>query len=262
MSTVDPSENSFEALLCIVAQLRSPNGCPWDKEQSHLSLRSNLLEECYEALEALDQQDIPSLTEELGDIMVQVAFHCQIAEECDEFTQKDIFHHVIQKLIRRHPHVFGDIQVRDSQEAHTQWDAIKKTERINSSALGNTPIATPALTFAQVISGRAARAGFEWEQLTDVIAKVREELVELEQADGSKELEHEFGDVLFSLVNVARWLGLDAETALRTANRRFSNRFIYMEKSCKEDGASLGTLPADERELLWEEAKRLEKGQA
>jgi tetrapyrrole methylase family protein/MazG family protein len=261
MTALDASGRSFEALLGIVAQLRSPNGCPWDKEQSHLSLRGNLLEECYEALEALDKQDLPSLTEELGDVMVQVAFHCQIAAEYGEFTQEDVFRSVIQKLVRRHPHVFGDSQVQDSQEAHTQWDAIKKTERPNSSALGDTPIATPALTFAQVISGRAARAGFEWGRLTDVITKVREELVELEQADGSDELEHEFGDVLFSLVNVARWLGLDAETALRTANRRFSHRFTHMEKSCQEIGTSLGKLSTDERELLWEEAKRLEKSQ-
>ena len=264
MSTPEESENSFEALRTIVARLRAPGGCPWDQEQTHLSLRPNLLEECYEALEALDREDPAALTEELGDLLVQVAFHCQIAAERGEFTDEDLFRRVIQKLVQRHPHVFGESRVTDAQQAYTQWDAIKKAERPNASALGSVSPATPALTYAQAVSARAARAGFEWEQLPSVVDKVREELVELEQASGAKDLEHELGDVLFSLVNVARWLGLDAETALRTANRRFSHRFIHMEQLCRQSGASLGQLSLEAREALWEEAKRLEQahGQA
>ena len=259
MSTSDESGSSFEALRAIVARLRAPGGCPWDQEQTHLSLRPNLLEECYEALEALDREDPAALSEELGDLLVQVVFHCQIASERGDFTHEDMLRRVTQKLVRRHPHVFGESRVENAQDAYAQWDAIKKTERPNASALGNVPPATPALTYAQAISARAARAGFEWEQLAGVVAKVREELVELEQANGSKELEHELGDVLFSLVNVARWLGLDAETALRTANRRFSGRFIHMEEACRESGTPLGELTLEAREALWQEAKHLEQ---
>jgi tetrapyrrole methylase family protein/MazG family protein len=260
MAASEERGTSFEALRAIMARLRGPGGCPWDQEQTHASLRRSLLEECYEALDALDRGDPLALREELGDILVQVAFHCQIAAEKGEFTDAELFRQVIEKLVRRHPHVFGDAQVRDAREVEEQWEAIKQVERQGRSLLDGVPQATPALTYAQAISHRAARSGFEWKDLAGVMAKVREELAELEEAQGLKEQEHELGDLLFTLVNVARWLGLDAESALRTANQRFYRRFTAMEEASRRQGASFTELPMDAKEALWEDAKAQEGG--
>jgi MazG family protein len=255
MSQPSYGDASFEDLRAILARLRGPGGCPWDQEQTHSSLRHNLLEETYETLEALDRGDPAAIMDELGDLMVQVLFHCQIATEQGEFTYEDLFRHVRDKLVRRHPHVFGDATASTAQEVEEQWQAIKQAEGGRASALGNVPASTPALTRAQIISNRAARAGFEWEDMAGVHSKLKEELGELERAGDEAEREHEMGDVLFTVVNIARWSAIDAESALRTANQRFSSRFTHMEGACEERGTSLAHLPMTEKEALWQAAK-------
>lgn len=253
--------SSYEGLRAIIARLRAPDGCPWDREQTHASLRRNLLEESYEALEALDTSDTQGLAEELGDILVQVVFHCQIARESGEFTDEDVFRGVVEKLVRRHPHVFGEASARDAREVEEQWQAIKERERGDErSALDGVPTSTPALAYAQAISHRAARAGFEWDDVDDAIGKVAEELGELADAETDEEREQEFGDLLLSIVNVGRWLGLDAESALRKANRRFYGRFAHMERTAHERGDAFANLSLEAKEALWRGAKQAERG--
>lgn len=246
----------FETLVQIVARLRAPDGCPWDREQTHRSLRRNLLEECYEALEALDRDDPHRLAEELGDILVQVAFHCQIAKERGEFTWEEVFRRVNTKLLSRHPHVFGQATASTPREVEEQWEAIKRRERGPSSTLEGIPRTMPALAYAQAISHRAARVGFEWGDLKGVLEKVREELGELQEAEDQPSREREVGDLLFTVVNLARWLGVEAESALREANQRFYHRFAYMERACRSRGVDFASLPPEEKEALWQEAKQ------
>ena len=257
MTTSQPDMDSFEGLRRLLARLRAPGGCPWDREQTHQSLRKTLLEECYEALDALDRQDARGLGEELGDLLLQVAFHCQIAEELGEFTYAQVFRQLNEKLVRRHPHVFGDATATTAKEVEEQWEALKEKERAGRESLldGVSP-SMPALAYAQVISQRAVRAGFEWEAFKDVTAKVMEELGELENAATPEEREAELGDVLFTVVNVARWMGLDAESALRGATQRFGRRFRHMEQASHERGVAFTQLPLAEKEQLWQEAKR------
>ena len=253
--------DTYEGLRGIIALLRAPDGCPWDREQTHASLRSDLLEECYEALEALDQGDPDAISEELGDLLVQVAFHCQIAEESGEFTDADVFRRVSDKLVRRHPHVFGDVKVQSVREVEENWEAIKEQERAGTkSLLEGVSRATPALAYAQAISHRAARAGFEWEDVAGVAAKVSEEIAELGAAQTEGEREHELGDVLLALVNLARWLGLDAESALRRASERFYGRFTHMERAAAARGEAFTALPMAVKETLWAAAKDAERG--
>ena len=252
-------QHTYEALWDIVDRLRSPGGCPWDREQTHRSLRRNLLEECYEALEALDAEDADGLAEELGDVIVQIVFHCQIGAENGTFTQADMFRHICEKLVRRHPHVFGDVTVRDAREVEANWEETKRQERGDRvSALDGVAKGMPALGYGQAISYRAAQAGFEWRDLSDVMAKVREELGELEEAEGEQHREEELGDALLALVNAARWMGVDAETALRQANARFYRRFTHMESAVRSKGRGLRDATTDEKLALWDEAKRAE----
>ena len=225
---------TFEGLVALVAKLRAPDGCPWDRDQTHASLRRAFLEECFEALEALDAGDPAALAEELGDVLVHAAFHCRIAAETGDFTAGTVLQGAVEKLVRRHPHVFGDAQVASVQEVEEQWEALKRAERRGGSALDGAPRSMPALAYCQTISRRAARAGFEWPDMEGVLAKLREELDELQAARTDAEREHELGDVLFSLANVARWLNIDAESALRSANQRFSRRFAHMEQASRE----------------------------
>ncbi len=258
----EQGQHTYQALWDIVDRLRSPGGCPWDREQTHQSLRRNLLEECYEALEALDAGDPESLAEELGDVIVQIVFHCQIAEDNSTFTQADMFRHICEKLVRRHPHVFGDLTVRDAREVESNWEETKRQERGDAvSALDGVAKDMPALGYGQAISNRAAHAGFEWGSLSDVMAKVREELGELEAAENVERQEAELGDALLALVNAARWLGVDAETALRQANARFYRRFTHVESSARSGGRSLREASAEEKLALWDEAKRIEAAQ-
>lgn len=253
-STQDPSQ--FSTLVDIITRLRGPGGCPWDKKQNHKSLRDSLLEECYEVLEALDDGDSQRLSVELGDLLMQVVFHAQIASEAGEFELADVIKSITTKLIRRHPHVFGSINVRDADEVLVNWEEIKKEERQkDASMLDGVPGAMPSLAYSQEIQGRVARVGFDWQEDGGVIEKLAEEVGEFKKAPTKEQREAEFGDLLFTLANIARRWGIDLEAALRQANRRFYKRFAHMEKLCRQRGLDFASLSFDEQNELWEEAK-------
>ena len=247
----------FDTLVEIIARLRGPGGCPWDREQTHASLREDLLEECYEVLEVLDEGDVKRLGEELGDLLMQVVFHAQIAAEAGEFEISDVIRSISTKLIQRHPHVFGSLKVKDADEVLVNWEALKRNERgSETSILANVPKQLPALSYSQDIQSRVARIGFDWEDIEGVIDKLVEEVNEFKQADSQEKKAREFGDLLFTLVNIVRRLGVDSESVLREANRRFYRRFSYMEEVCHQRGVNFGDLSFDEQNALWEEAKR------
>lgn len=254
----DEELGSFDTLLHIVAYLRSPQGCPWDREQTHESLKRNLLEECHELLEAIDTGEPERLAEELGDILLQVAFHAQIAREAGEFQPPDVLRRTNRKLIERHPHVFGDEKVADAREVEQRWEEFKGRKQGEGSPFESIPQGLPALAYSQLMQDRAARVAFDWEEVEGVLEKVREEIGELKQAGTLERRSQELGDLLFSLVNVARWLGIHAEDALRQANRRFLARFSTMERLCRERGLDFQVLPLEEKEALWQEAKGMQ----
>lgn len=254
---------SFEAFQEVVAHLRAPEGCPWDREQDHASLRPHLLEETYELLDALDKNDVKAMEEELGDLLLQILMHAQIAHEEGEFDLTDVFRTIHHKIVKRHPHVFGNLKVADSDEVLRNWETIKANERVENGKadkglLDSIPRYLPALNQAEQYQERAARVGFDWKDLDGVLQKVNEELVEISQTSDPQSKREEFGDLLFSLVNVARWLGIDAESALRTANERFANRFRYIEAEVRKAGKQVNQLTLEELDALWEEAKRRE----
>ncbi|CAI8053519.1 Uncharacterized protein YabN [Geodia barretti] len=243
MNSPIPEERigEFQSLIDVVARLRAPGGCPWDAEQTHESLKRNLLEECYETLEAIDEGEPQELAEELGDILVQVAFHADIAREAGEFDIADVLTAINRKLIRRHPHVFADGAASDARQVERNWEQLKAEERREAgkpepSAMDGVPAALPALTAAQLMQDRAARFGFDWATWID-----------------------EFGDVLFALVNLARWSGIHAEDALRQANGKFRNRYKAMERLASEREQDFVALPLDGKEALWQEAKAAER---
>jgi tetrapyrrole methylase family protein/MazG family protein len=253
----DGYKQEFTRLVEIIARLRGVDGCPWDRKQTHTSLREFLLEETYEVLEALDEQDYRKLCQELGDLLLQIILHSRIASENGEFDLEDVLKNINAKLIRRHPHVFGDIQVSGAEEVCYNWEAIKKGERSpEASILDSVPRSMPALAYSQDIQRRAAQAGFDWENIDGVIDKLNEEVKELKAASSQEEKADEFGDLFFTLVNIARRMGIDPETALRQSNRKFYKRFSHMEKICRERGLDLESLSFDEQNALWEEAKR------
>jgi len=255
--SVPENLNRFATLVDIVARLRSPDGCPWDRKQTHASLRENLLEECYEVLETLDEGDSGKLCEELGDLLMQIVMHVQIASEAGEFEMGDVVSGISSKLIRRHPHVFGSLEVKDAAEVLLNWEVLKKKERdSDASMLENVPKHLPALAYSQAIQSRVARVGFDWKDIDGVIDKLTEEVNEFRQAENHEEREAEFGDLLFTLANIARRMDIDLESALRQANRKFYQRFTHMEKLCRERGTSFARLSFDEQNALWEEAKR------
>ena len=249
----------FTTLVDIIARLRAPDGCPWDKQQTHASLRENLLEECYEVLEALDEGDSDKLCEELGDLLMQVALHTQIAAEAGEFELGDVLRSINTKLIHRHPHIFGSKKVKDAEEVALNWEELKREERGDTSILASAPKQMPALGYSQEIQRRVAQVGFDWEDIDGVIDKLTEEVGELKQADSQERKAQEFGDLLFTLANIARRMGIDLEVALRGANQKFYRRFTYMEEVCRERGLNLGGLSFDEQNALWEEAKGAER---
>ena len=252
--------DSFETFQTIIARLRAPDGCPWDKEQTHASLRRYLLEETHEALETIDRGELQKLPEELGDILLQIGLHAQIGKDLQEFTMEDVLRSINAKLVRRHPHVFGDLPAATSLEVAVNWDKLKKAERTpDSSALEGIPAALPALAQSQAIQARAARAGFDWQDMKGVLDKVREEIGEFESARSREELTHELGDIFAALVNVGLRLDIDNETALREANNRFRFRYQFMEARAREMARPLSDMPLAEQELLWQEAKRHEK---
>jgi tetrapyrrole methylase family protein/MazG family protein len=254
-----PMESAFESFQETVAHLRAPDGCPWDREQTHASLRMHMLEESYEALQALDGEDMPALREELGDLLLQIVLQAQIATEEGEFTMADVVASIQAKIIHRHPHVFGDLEVEDVHQVLHNWEALKADERreqgSDKGALAGVPLGLPALAQADEIQSRAARLGFDWDAIEGVVDKVREEFDEVEAAQKADEKEAELGDLLFAIVNYARWLGVDAEAALRMANVRFRERFHRMELSASLHGQSLAEMSLDELEGLWQQAK-------
>jgi len=248
--------NSFEGLQDTVAHLRAPDGCPWDREQTHESLRVHLLEEVYEVLAAIDENDAVELAEELGDLLLQILLHAQIATEEGEFKMAQVIAGIDAKLKHRHPHVWGARPVQGTQEVLQRWEALKREEKGEQrSVLDGVPAALPALQQADTYSRRAARVGFDWAEASGVADKIREEMAEVEAASNPEEQAAELGDLLFAAVNWARWLGVDAETALRKANARFAHRFRSMERVARERGLDMAALPMDELEALWQEVK-------
>jgi tetrapyrrole methylase family protein / MazG family protein len=244
-----------------IAHLRAPEGCPWDREQTHQSIRGNLLEETYEALEAFDQENTEKIKEELGDLLLQILLHTQIATEAGEFHMTDLVLGIDSKIRRRHPHVFGEVQVDGSGQVLRNWEQIKEGERnqkteAEKGRFDSIPKSLPALEQADVYQQRAARVGFDWPDISGVKAKVQEEMDEVEAARTDEERESEVGDLLFAVVNLARWLKVEPEAALRVANARFRERFRHMENSAKETGRPLQQLTLPEWEALWESAKK------
>ncbi len=247
---------TFESFCRIVAKLRSPEGCPWDRRQTHESLKPYLIEEAYETLQALDDGDTDELCEELGDLLLQIGLHAQIAEELGEFKMADVLMRINEKLIRRHPHVFGDVEVADEKEVMANWEEIKRAEgRIEKSLLDGIPKGIPAMAYTQIIQQRASRVGFDWDEIDGVLDKVSEELQEIREAETHQEKVFEFGDLIFALANAARWMEIDLENALRQANERFCERFAYMEELSRQRDISMNGLSIDELEALWQEAK-------
>ncbi len=247
----------FDALVDIIAKLRAPDGCPWDRKQTHASLRTNLLSECYEVLEALDEGDTEKLRDELGDLLMQIVLHAQIAREADEFELGDVIKNINKKLIHRHPHVFGSKKVKDAEEVMHNWEELKEEERAPGvSMLESVPKSMPALGYSHEIQRRAARVGFDWEDIDGIIDKLAEEVGEFKQAETKEQKATEFGDLLFTLANIALRLGIDAEAALREANKRFYKRFSYMEELCRKRRLKFSELSFDEQNALWEEAKK------
>jgi tetrapyrrole methylase family protein/MazG family protein len=251
---------SFEAFQEIVAHLRAPNGCPWDREQTHESLRPHLLGEAYEALAAMDSGDPAEMSEEFGDLLLQIVLNAQIASEEGEFNMADVFKGIYDKIIRRHPHVFGDVTLDGVQGVLKNWEKLKAVERLNShdpekGLLDSVPLALPALAQAQEYQDRAARVGFDWKEVTGVLDKIAEEIKEVREVTNEQELIDEMGDLLFALVNLARWKDVDAESALRTTSKRFKKRFSFVEQGAKQQGRKMSEMSIDEMEALWQEAK-------
>lgn len=252
---------SFESCAEIVAHLRAPNGCAWDREQTHQSLRTHLLEEAYETLSAMDANDAESMREEFGDLLLQVMLNSQIAHEANEFSITEVIQNINDKLIRRHPHVFGDTKVGGVDGVLQNWEKLKERERAKkkqgNGILDGIPAALPALSQAQEYQDRAARVGFDWPEIDGVLDKIREEIEELKQAETDFELASELGDLFFVLVNLARWKHVDAESVLRSANLRFKQRFAFIEQNAKGQGRNLSDMSLEEMEVLWNEAKKI-----
>jgi tetrapyrrole methylase family protein/MazG family protein len=262
--SADTTQNRFDRLMEIMRKLRAPGGCPWDAEQTHDSLKRYLLEESYEVIEAIDAKDASLLKEELGDLMLQPVFHAAIAEEAGAFTIDEVLDAINEKLVRRHPHVFGDEVIESSAAQVENWEKIKKNEKGEErrSALSGIPPHLPALMQAQKITEKAARVGFDWEHTDQVFAKVMEELHEFQEAMVSgdqQEMESELGDLLFAIVNLGRFLDIDPEDALRKTIHRFTRRFNHVETTLHGRGRRLQDSTLEEMDLLWEEAKKLEK---
>jgi tetrapyrrole methylase family protein/MazG family protein len=254
---------SFEAFQEIVAHLRAPDGCPWDREQTHQSLRPHLLQETYENLAAIDADDPGRMAEELGDLLLQIVLQAQIGSEAGEFNITDVLKGIYMKILRRHPHVFGDLKVDGVKTVLQNWEKLKDAERREKSGsekglLDGVPIALPALTQAQEYQDRAARVGFDWPEIEGVLEKIVEEIQEVKQASDHGKMTAELGDLFFAMVNLSRWKKVDAESALRAANARFRQRFAYIEQEAQRQGKHLSEMSLDEMEALWQEAKKRE----
>jgi MazG family protein len=268
----------FEKLVGLQARLRAVNGCPWDREQTHASLRTYLIEEAYEVLDALESGDDAKFAEELGDLLLQIVFHSQIAGETGRFTVADVIRNVHEKMVRRHPHVFGEKGAKDAAEVLKNWEQIKSEERREKGAgremgaakqkahaeslMAGVARSLPATMEGLQLTRRAARIGFDWDEVEGIFEKIREEGAELRHALGTKEpakVEEEIGDLLFAAVNLARFVHVDPEIALKKANAKFARRFRAMEQFARDSGSTLEGVSRAEMEALWETAKRDEK---
>jgi len=263
---IDEDPAAIEQLLEIMARLRSPEGgCPWDLEQDFRSIAPYTVEEAYEVTDAIERGDMTALREELGDLLFQVVFHARMAEEQDAFAFEDVARTVVQKMIERHPHVFGGAAFRSADEQTAAWERQKAAERVargKSGLLADVPVSLPGMTRAVKLQKRAAAVGFDWTDVADVLKKLDEEVGELAAAAASKDkdaIEDEFGDLLFVIANVARHLNVDPEGAIRRANEKFARRFAHIEGRLAEQGRAPVDATLDEMEALWIEAKRLEK---
>ena len=268
-STLSDAREEMQSLVETIWRLRQPDGCPWDRKQTHESIGKNMIEEAYEALDCIEAGDEAHLREELGDVLMQVVLHAQIAADAGAFTMADVARDINDKLIRRHPHVFGECSATSADEVLAIWDSVKLAEKGAKDAdaaeagerpeglLEGVPRSLPALMEAQKVSRKAASAGFEWETVADVWDKVAEERVEFEaEAPGTAERELEFGDLLFALVNVARKEGIDAESALRASTAKFRERWAAMANAAYEGGVSLESLATEQLNSLWDKVKR------
>lgn len=257
---MNKSGEKFENLVDLMAKLRAPDGCPWDREQTYKTIAAHTLEETHEVLEAIDRADYDGLCEELGDLLLQVLFYSQIASEEGRFTIDDVVDAISKKLVHRHPHVFGERKVVDSGEVLKQWEHLKKAEG-KKTVLGGVPRELPSLLKAFRLGEKSSRVGFDWPNAEGILSKVEEEAKELHEARKSgteADVDHEYGDLLFTLANLGRFLGTDPEGSLRRANERFIGRFCSAEKKAQEMGRPLQTLTAEEWDDLWEKSKEEE----
>lgn len=256
-------EYSIDDLISIVTLLRAPGGCPWDRAQTHSSIKKNFIEETYEVIEAINKNSTEGLREELGDVLLQVALHCEMEREQGSFDFDDVCNDICQKLIIRHPHVFGDVKADDEKAALSSWDAVKlktKGMKKQSESMSGIPVELPALMRAQKVQSKAAKVGFDWENSEGALNKVKEEINELIAAidqSNSSDIEEEFGDVLFSCVNVSRFIGVDSEEALTGATDKFIKRFTIVEQLAEQRGISMKDTSLQELDLLWDEAKKI-----
>ncbi|HYL67813.1 MAG TPA: nucleoside triphosphate pyrophosphohydrolase [Candidatus Limnocylindria bacterium] len=273
----------FEKLVALQARLRAPGGCPWDREQTHESLRKFLVEETYEVLDAMESGDAREFSGELGDLLLQVIFHSALAEEAGRFTITDVIESIHDKLIRRHPHVFGKVKAATSADVLKNWEQLKAAERAGEgkpaeagngaeSILAGIPPSLPGVLEAYQLTRRASHIGFDWDDLQGILEKLEEEKHELlsalpasrreSQAESNSRLEEEVGDLLFAAVNIARFLGVDPEIALKKANQKFKQRFNWMEAAATREGSRLADLPRARMEELWNEAKSAKSAKA
>jgi MazG family protein len=271
----------FEKLVAVQKRLRAPQGCPWDREQTHATLRQYLIEEAYEVIDALDSGDDAKFAEEMGDLLLQVVFHSEIAREQERFTVADVIREIHDKMVRRHPHVFGDASAKNSAEVLQNWERIKASERLDNdgsskngtgksqqkpaSLLDGVSRGLPAMLQGLQLTRKAARAGFDWQDADGIFEKLREEMAEVRHALTEKDFrktEEELGDLLFAAVNLARFVQVDPEIALKKANAKFQRRFLGMEKAALQSDRTFDGMPREEKESLWDAVKHGEKKNA
>ncbi|RMG71796.1 MAG: nucleoside triphosphate pyrophosphohydrolase [Nitrospirae bacterium] len=251
--------DAFDRTVEIMRKLRSEKGCPWDRKQTHQTLKSYLIEEAYELMEAIDEQDPEKMKEELGDLLFQIVFHAQLADERGEFNIRDVLEAINQKMVARHPHVFGTDRLNTAEQVLKRWDEFKKREgKLQESLLEGVPKAMPSLLRAKKVQERASKVGFDWSEVSEVLEKVKEEFSEFIESlrHGRKdEIEEELGDLFFSLVNLSRFVSINPEDALQKTTTKFIKRFQYIEQEAKRKGKRLEDMSLEEMDALWEEAK-------
>ncbi|MCA1926903.1 MAG: nucleoside triphosphate pyrophosphohydrolase [Calditerrivibrio sp.] len=252
-------EKQFRELVNIVKKLRAPDGCPWDREQTLFSLKEHLIEEVYELVDAIDKKEIINIKEELGDLLLHVVLHSVIAEEENYFQLNEVIKGISEKLIRRHPHVFGDVRVKDSRDVMINWERIKKDEKNRRSILEEIPESLPSIQKAIKLQERVRTVGFDWQTMEDCMGKVIEEFEEFKNAVAAgnyDEIKHEMGDLLFAVVNFSRFIKVNPDEALRKTNHRFISRFSYIEKRLADKGLTFDDVTTEDLNILWDEAKK------